>query len=163
MSPAERKALKARAHDLSPILQLGEKGLTDAVVAEIDRALAHHELIKVRAAPLNRDAREVALASICERTGAEAVQHIGKMLIVYRPKPEVSAVPADDPDPPRARARAALADRRPSGSSARRWRADDRQARAGAPPRGSRGRPARRAPAASETRTPGGPRKRSRE
>src|SRR3970040_2361106 len=100
MPPAERRALRARAHSLHPMLQLGEKGLTDAVIAEIDRALSHHELIKVRAALLNRDAREVALASICERTGAEAVQHIGKMLIVYRSKPDVSALPADDPDPP---------------------------------------------------------------
>jgi putative YhbY family RNA-binding protein len=78
LSPAERKALRARAHALHPILQLGEKGLTDAVIAEIERALAHHELIKVRAAPLNRDERDVALASICERTGAHAIQHIGK-------------------------------------------------------------------------------------
>ena len=95
MTPAERKALKARAHNLNPLLQLGEKGLTDAVIAEIDRALAAHELIKIRAAPLNRAEREVALASICERTGAEAVQHIGKMLIVYRqkPQPEASAEP----------------------------------------------------------------------
>src|SRR5512134_1611367 len=87
LAPAERKALKARAHALNPILQLGETGLTDAVIAEIDRALAHHELIKVRAAPLNREAREVALASICERTGAHAIQHIGKMLVIYRQKP----------------------------------------------------------------------------
>lgn len=93
MTPAERKALKARAHNLNPILQLGEKGLTDTVIAEIDRALAHHELIKIRAAPLNRDEREVALAGICERTGARAVQHIGKMLIVYRQKPQPEAPP----------------------------------------------------------------------
>ena len=91
---AERKALKARAHSLHPILQLGEKGLTDAVVAEIDRALGAHELIKVRAAPLNRDEREVALASICERTGARAVQHIGKILVVYRQKPPAESRPA---------------------------------------------------------------------
>ena len=90
---ADRKALKARAHNLNPILQLGEKGLTDAVIAEIDRALAAHELIKVRAAPLNRDEREVALASICERTNAHAIQHIGKMLIVYRRKPEEAPKP----------------------------------------------------------------------
>jgi RNA-binding protein len=90
---AERKALKARAHSLNPILQLGEKGLTDAVVAEIERAIAAHGLIKIRAAPLNRDEREVALASICERTGAHAVQHIGKMLVVYRKKPEEAKEP----------------------------------------------------------------------
>ena len=88
LSIRRSKELRARAHNLNPILQLGEKGLTDAVVAEIDRALAAHELIKIRAAPLNRDEREVALASICERCGANAIQHIGKMLIVYREKPE---------------------------------------------------------------------------
>ncbi len=88
LSSAEKKGLKARAHNLHPILQLGEKGLTDAVVAEIERAVAAHELIKIRAAPLNRDEREVALASICMRTGAHAIQHIGKMLVVYRKKPE---------------------------------------------------------------------------
>lgn len=87
MTPAERKALKARAHDLNPILQLGEKGLTDAVVAEIERALGTHELIKIRAAPFNRDEREVALASICERTQCHPVQHIGKVLVIYRQKP----------------------------------------------------------------------------
>jgi RNA-binding protein len=105
LSSAERKALKARAHALHPILQLGGKGLTDAVVAEIDRALAHHELIKLRAAPLNRDEREVALASICERTQCHPVQHIGKMLIVYRRKPRAEPEPEPRPRfPKRAKA-----------------------------------------------------------
>jgi RNA-binding protein len=122
MTPAERKRLRARAHKLHPIMQLGARGLTDAVVAEVDRALAHHELIKVRAAPLNRDEREVALASICERTGAQAVQHIGKMLIVYRAKPEVSGAPADAPGRSRSPARATPTGRRPSGRPARRSR-----------------------------------------
>jgi len=101
LSVQERKQLRARAHSLHPILQLGEKGLTDAVIAEIDRALTAHELIKVRAAPLNRDEREVALASICERTDAQAVQHIGKMLIVYRQKPRPEAPPEPRPRLPR--------------------------------------------------------------
>jgi putative YhbY family RNA-binding protein len=96
---AQRKELRARAHKLNPILQLGEKGLTDAVIAEIDRALAHHELIKIRAALLNRDEREVALAGICERTGAHAVQHIGKMLVVFRRKPEEKRREAADAAP----------------------------------------------------------------
>jgi RNA-binding protein len=91
---AERKALRSRAHALHPILQLGEKGLTDAVVAEIERALGAHELVKIRAAPFNREERDVALASICERTGAQAVQHIGKMLVVYRRKPPPETGPS---------------------------------------------------------------------
>ena len=93
MTALRRKALKARAHSLHPILQLGEKGLTDAVVAEIERALGAHELVKIRAAPFNREERDVALVSICERTGAEAVQHIGKILVVYRQKPPAESKP----------------------------------------------------------------------
>lgn len=129
---AELRSLRARAHAQHPILQLGEKGLTDAVIAEIDRALAHHELIKVRAAPLDRAAREVALASICERTGAHAVQHIGKMLVLYRPKPQPTPEPGPKPRRPR-RAQ-------PSGWDARR---DARQApaRRRKPPDPQRRRP----------------------
>ena len=90
MSPAERKALKARAHALDPIIHLGGKGLTEAVIAEIGRALAAHELIKVRAGSMEREAREAALAEICARLDAQAVQHIGKVLVVYRMKPETA-------------------------------------------------------------------------
>ncbi len=135
LSAAEKKALKARAHNLNPILQLGEKGLTDAVIAEIDRALAAHELIKVRAATLNRDEREVALASICERTSSHPVQHIGKMLVVYRKKP-----PAETPKAPRPR--------QPRGSKSG-W-SERRAARKPAPRRKSAGqkRPQRRRPRA---------------
>jgi RNA-binding protein len=86
--PVERKALKARAHSLDPVVHIGDKGLTDAVLAEIDRALAVHELIKVRAGGMDRDAREAALADICARLGAQAVQHIGKVFVLYREKPE---------------------------------------------------------------------------
>lgn len=101
ITAAQKKALKARAHALHPLLQLGEKGLTDAVVAEIDRALGAHELIKIRAASLNRDERAVALASICERTGAHAVQHIGKMLVVFRQKPRQEAPSGPKPRLPK--------------------------------------------------------------
>ena len=101
LDAVQRKQLKARAHSLHPILQLGDKGLTDAVVAEIGRALGAHELIKIRAASLNRDEREVALASICERTDAQPIQHIGKMLVLYRPKPQPQA--PKGPRPRRAR------------------------------------------------------------
>ena len=90
LSPIERKRLKARAHALDPIVLLGEKGLTEAVIAEIGRALEARELIKVRAGGMERDAREAALAEICARLGAQPVQHIGKVLVVYRKKPEDS-------------------------------------------------------------------------
>jgi putative YhbY family RNA-binding protein len=84
LTPAERKALKAKAHKLDPVVQIGAKGLTDEVIAEIDRALHAHELIKVRAGSMERDARDDAYGSICERTGAEGVQQVGKVFILFR-------------------------------------------------------------------------------
>ena len=88
IEPRERKALKARAHALDPVVHVGEKGLTESVLTEIGRALAAHELVKVRAGGLERTAREAALAQICARLDAQPVQHIGKVLVVYRKKPE---------------------------------------------------------------------------
>jgi RNA-binding protein len=84
LSPAERKQLKARAHQLEPVVMIGSKGLTDEVVKEVELALKAHELVKVRAASLERDAREVAFQALCERTGAEGLQHIGKVFVIYR-------------------------------------------------------------------------------
>ena len=84
LTSSERKALKAKAHKLDPVVHIGAKGLTDEVIAEIDRALRAHELIKVRAATLDRRARDGALGSICERTQAEEVQHIGKVFVLFR-------------------------------------------------------------------------------
>ena len=63
---------------------IGAKGLTDEVVKEVELALKAHELIKVRAPSLDRDAREVAFQALCERTAAEGVQHIGKVFVLYR-------------------------------------------------------------------------------
>jgi RNA-binding protein len=90
VTPAERKALKGRAHSLDPIVHLGSKGLSGALIAELDRALAAHELIKVRAGGLERAEREAAMAEICARLDAQPVQHIGKVLVLYRKKPEAS-------------------------------------------------------------------------
>jgi len=86
LTPAERKALKAKAHNLDPVVHIGAKGLTEEVIAEVDRALHAHELIKVRAASLDRDAREEAFDRIAEKTRAEAVQHIGKVFVLFRKK-----------------------------------------------------------------------------
>jgi RNA-binding protein len=86
LTSAERKALKAKAHKLEPVVHIGAKGLTDEVVAEIERALRTHELIKVRAPGLERGARGEAFDSICERTGAESVQQVGKVAVLFRKK-----------------------------------------------------------------------------
>ena len=88
LSSSERQKLKALAHKLDPVVSIGGKGLTEAVIAEIDFALKSHELLKVRAGAMDRHEREEAMSSICARTGAEAVQHIGKIFVLYRKKPE---------------------------------------------------------------------------
>ena len=69
------------------MIHLGEKGLSEAVIAEIGRALEAHELIKVRAGGMEREAREAALVEICSRLDAQAVQHIGKIFVLFKPKP----------------------------------------------------------------------------
>ncbi|HUL97080.1 MAG TPA: ribosome assembly RNA-binding protein YhbY [Usitatibacter sp.] len=88
LTAKKRSELRARAHKLSPIVIIGDKGLTDEVLAEVDRSLKAHELIKVRAATADRDAREIFFEKICEALGAQEVQEIGKILVVYRENPE---------------------------------------------------------------------------
>jgi len=96
LSPAARKRLKARAHALAPLVLIGGKGVTPRVLAEIERALAAHELIKLRAAGLARDQRQAAMLQICAATGAQPVQHIGKMLVLFREKPPDPDAPPDE-------------------------------------------------------------------
>ena len=86
LTPSERRALKTRAHPLVPVVLVGDKGLTGAVLAEIERAISIHELIKIRV-QAGREDRERILGEICARTNASAVQHIGKVLVIYRNKP----------------------------------------------------------------------------
>jgi RNA-binding protein len=88
MTPQDKKLLKARAHKLDPLVTVGAKGLTDAVIAEIDFALKSHELIKVRAGTMDRHERAEAFSAICARTGAEPVQHVGKVFVIYRKTPD---------------------------------------------------------------------------
>jgi len=81
------KELRAKAHKLDPLVIIGAKGLTDEVMAEIDRALTAHELVKVRAS-LDREDRDAAYKRICEHTGARPVQQVGKVFVLYRKNPE---------------------------------------------------------------------------
>ena len=100
----QRVALRARAHHLDPVVLLGAAGLTEAVMKETDRALAAHELIKVRIPGDDRDEREAVCVQLAERLGAARVQVIGKLLVLYRPRPEEDdkpAKPAATPRPPR--------------------------------------------------------------
>lgn len=88
LSPTERRALRARAHGLHPVVAIGNGGLTPTVLAEIDRSLKAHELIKVRVFGAERDEREALLTRICEAVDGAPVQHIGNILVLYREKPE---------------------------------------------------------------------------
>jgi RNA-binding protein len=97
LTPAERRLLKAQAHKLHPVVMIGDKGLTDAVLRAIDESLKSHELIKVKVASDERTAREAVLASICAALGASPVQHIGKILVLYRENPVPKPAPAAKP------------------------------------------------------------------
>jgi len=96
LTAKERQALKARAHGLKPVVLLGSSGLSAAVMKEIDRALAAHELIKVKVPGDERDAREALFATVAETLSAARVQSIGKVLVLFRPAPEIEE-PAPTP------------------------------------------------------------------
>jgi RNA-binding protein len=85
LSVSQRRDLKARAHPLNPVVIIGNAGLTPAVLDEIERSLKSHDLMKIRVMNDDREAREAMLQEICELLKAGPVQHIGKILVVYRP------------------------------------------------------------------------------
>lgn len=91
LTPEQRKFLKAQAHALKPVVMVGAQGLTEAVILEAERSIAAHELIKIRVLGDDREARENYLAGLCEALGASPVQHIGKLLLIYKPagKPKI--------------------------------------------------------------------------
>jgi RNA-binding protein len=89
LTPVERSALRAEAHALKPVVIIGEAGLTPSVMKEISGSLDSHGLIKVRVAGDDREARVAMYEQICEELKAQPVQHIGKLLVLYRPKLEV--------------------------------------------------------------------------
>ena len=81
----QRQYLKGLAHHLSPVVMLSDKGLTDAVMKEIELNLSAHELIKVRVFGDDRDLRKEFASIICSKTEAQLVQSIGKLIVLYRP------------------------------------------------------------------------------
>lgn len=88
LSSDEVRALRARAHSLNPVVSIAQNGLSEAVLKEIDACLKAHELIKIRVYNDERDQREAHLTTICEQLEAAPVQHIGKLLVVWRPMTE---------------------------------------------------------------------------
>lgn len=84
LTPAQRQTLKGLAHPLSPVVVIGDKGLTEAVIKEVDRALKAHELIKIKAGSDEKETRSQWMAEICQRMNASPVQQIGKILVIYK-------------------------------------------------------------------------------
>jgi RNA-binding protein len=89
LTPVERSALRAEAHGLKPVVIVGEAGLTPSVIKEISASLDSHGLIKVRVFGDDREMRTEIYENICTELQAHPVQHIGKLLVIYRPKKEV--------------------------------------------------------------------------
>ncbi len=99
LTPAQRKEKRGEAHHLDPVVMIGADGLTPAIVKETDAALKAHGLIKVRMFSDDRETREAALASLAEELNAAPVQHIGKLLVLWRPLPPKASVEKEDRKP----------------------------------------------------------------
>jgi RNA-binding protein len=99
LSPAQRKEHRSLAHHLDPVVMVGNDGLTDAVKKEISAALDAHGLIKVRVFSDDRAAREAMFQSLAEELGAAPIQHIGKLLVLWRPMPAKERAADEDKMP----------------------------------------------------------------
>jgi putative YhbY family RNA-binding protein len=94
ITPAQRRALRAAAHHLNPVVSISQKGLTPSVLAEIDRCLKAHELIKVRLYGIEREDRPALFAEIFTALDCAEVQHIGNLLVLWRENPKDAAAEA---------------------------------------------------------------------
>jgi RNA-binding protein len=94
LSPEQRREYRAIAHNLKPIIIIGDKGLSEGVQEELDRALNDHELIKIKVASTDRDVRQETINQLCTSNKAELVQTIGKIAVILRrtkkPNPKLS-------------------------------------------------------------------------
>ncbi len=88
LSKQRKRELAAKAHSLKPVVLFGSKGLTEAILAEIDVALNAHELIKIRLGAGDKETKQAITEQICKETGAEFIQAIGHILTIYRQRPE---------------------------------------------------------------------------
>ncbi len=88
ITPQERSRLRAQAHGLNPVVLIGAKGLTPSVLKETDHSLTAHALIKLRIASADRAEREAMLAQLCDALDCAPVHHLGRTLVLYRPRPQ---------------------------------------------------------------------------
>jgi len=99
LTPAQRKEHRAQAHHLDPVVMIGADGLTPAIRKETDAALNAHGLIKVRVFSDDRANREAMFADLADQLGAAPIQHIGKLLVLWRPVPPKEKAERDDRRP----------------------------------------------------------------
>jgi RNA-binding protein len=99
LTPAQRKEKRSDAHHLDPVVMIGADGLTPAVVKETDLALKSHGLIKVRVLSDDREGRESIFAALADQLSAAPIQHIGKLLVLWRPIPPKEAAEREDGKP----------------------------------------------------------------
>jgi RNA-binding protein len=85
LTSAQTRFLRGQAHDLNARLQVGGKGITDTLIAEIELALEHHELIKIKVGAEDHESRDAMIGQIAQRTEAALVQRIGHTAVLYRP------------------------------------------------------------------------------
>lgn len=90
LTSKHRRELKALAHNINPVVIIGKTGLSDSINSELERGLSSHELIKVKIQIDDRETRKELFETICQQLDAAPVQQIGKILVIYRPKPETS-------------------------------------------------------------------------
>jgi putative YhbY family RNA-binding protein len=119
LTSSQRRELRARAHSLHPVVAIGHAGLSPSVLHEIDVALGAHELVKVRVHSDDRDEREAHLAGICESLDAAPVQHLGKLLILWRPAPKPEPEPRRREKPAKSPGRRRESLGAPSGGAGR--------------------------------------------
>lgn len=84
LSPSQRRYLRSLAHDLKPVILLGAKGATDAVLKELDQTLSHHELVKVKLSGGDKEERDAQISFLTEGTRSESVQQIGHIVVLFR-------------------------------------------------------------------------------
>lgn len=94
LTPTKRREFRAAAHHLNPVVTIAGNGLIPSVMEEIDRSLQAHELIKVKVQGAEREARDVLMQELCAHLDAAPIQHIGNILIVWRPRREDTSVKA---------------------------------------------------------------------
>lgn len=92
LNEKQLKHLRKLGHERKPVVWVGGKGLSDAVLDEIEQALGHHELIKVRVQGGDREDRAELIAAMCRATGAELVQRIGHVALIYRPGADIRKI-----------------------------------------------------------------------